>query len=414
MAELQSVAGLVVLFVIAWAIGEGRRRDAWRVALAGVGLQIALAFILLRAPLIADAVGAAGHAVMALEEATRAGTSLVFGYLGGGPPPFSEPYPGAGFILAFQALPIILVTSALTALLTHWRILPWIVKGFALVLERGFRLGGALGLACAANIFVGMTEAPLFVRPYLKNFSRSELFVLMTTGMATIAGTVFVIFASILSPVLPDAAGHLLVASVISAPAAIAVALLMVPPGEPSTAGRILPPRETASAMEALVSGTRQGLRMLLNIAAMLIVLVALVHLVNAILGLLPDVAGSAVSLQRALGALLMPVCWLMGVPWSECAEAGRLLATKIVLNEFVAYLDMAALPAEALSERSRLILLYALCGFANFGSVGIMVGGLSVIVPERRADVLELGMKSIVAGTLATCSTGCVIGILG
>ncbi|MBC6439266.1 MAG: nucleoside:proton symporter [Rhodospirillales bacterium] len=414
MAEIQSAAGLVVLFALAWVISEKRRRDAWRIAAAGIGLQIVVALILLKVPVITDIVGAINGFVRALEDATKAGTSLVFGYLGGGDLPFDEPYPGAALVLAFRALPIILLVSALSALLTHWRILPWIVKAISRVLERSFRIGGAVSLASAANIFIGMVEAPLFVRPYLAKFSRGELFVLMVTGMATIAGTVFVIYASILGPVIPDAASNLLVASVVSVPAAISIALVMVPTDGAATVGVELPPRDTGSAMEAIVAGTEQGLRVLLGIVSMLVVFVALVHLVNMGLGLLPDVAGSAITLQRMLGTLLMPICWLMGIPWAECAEAGRLLATRIVLNEFIAYLDLAGLADGALSERSRLIMTYALCGFANFGSLGIMIGGLAVVVPERKADLLDLGLKSIVAGSLATCCTGCIIGILG
>ena len=414
MPELQSAFGLVMLLALAWAVGEERRRGAWRIALAGVGLQFALALILLKVPPIADIVASLGHVVTAMEQATRQGTSLVFGYLGGGALPFAESRPGAAFVFAFQALPIVIVTSALTALLTHWRILPWIVKAIGVVLERGFRIGGALGLASAANIFVGMVEAPLFVRPYLKDFSRSELFVLMTVGMATIAGTVFVLYAGILAPVLPNAAGQLLVASVISAPAAIAIALLMVPAKGPPPASGRLPPRETSSAMEALVVGTRQGLNMLFLIVAMLIALVALVHLVNGMLDLLPNIAGEAITLQRILALIMTPVCWLMGIPWPECWQAGQLMATKIVLNELVSYLDLARLPEGALGERSRLILVYAMCGFANFGGLGIMVGGLTVLMPERRTEILALAWKSLAAGVLATCCTGCVIGILG
>lgn len=414
MPELQSAFGLVVLLLLAWAAGEKRRLDAWRIALVGVGLQIALALILLRVPLIADGVASAGQVVAAMERATRAGTSMVFGYIGGGALPFAESRPGAAFVLAFQALPIVIVTSTLTALLTHWRILPWIVRAIGVLLERGFRIGGALGLASAANIFVGMVEAPLFIRPYLRDFSRSELFVLMTTGMATIAGTVFVLYAGILAPVLPNAAGQLLVASVISAPAAIAIALLMVPADGPPTLGRRLPPRETSSAMEALVVGTRQGLNMLFLIVALLISLVALVHLANGLLDLLPDVAGESITLQRILALVMTPICWLMGIPWAECWEAGQLMATKIVLNELVSYLDLARLPEDALSDRSRLILVYAMCGFANFGGLGIMVGGLTVLMPDRRNEILRLAWKSLAAGVLATCCTGCVIGILG
>ncbi len=415
MPELQSALGLVVLLVLAWAMGEKRRLEAWKIALASIALQLVLALVFLKVPLIADMVASLGHVVTSMEMATRQGTSMVFGYLGGGPLPFAEIQASATFILAFQVLPIVLVTSALTSLLTHWRILPWIVKIMGFVLERSFRIGGAIGLASAANIFIGMTEAPLFVRPYLKYFSRSELFVLMTTGMATIAGSVFVLYAGILTSVLPNATGQLLIASVISAPAAIAIALLMVPvnDGESLQLRSHLPLRETSSAMEALSVGTQQGLNMVLLIIAMLISLVALVHLANDLLGLLPHVAGGAITLQRILGLVMIPLCWLMGIPWAECAEAGRLMATKVVLNELVSYAELAQLPEGSLGERSRLILVYAMCGFANFGGLGIMVGGLTVLIPERRKEILGLAWKSLVAGLLATCCTGCVIGIL-
>ena len=413
MLQLQSALGLGVLLLLAWGLGEERRRGAWRIALTGVALQLALAALMLKAPVVATAIGAVGGLVAALEAATAAGTSLVFGYLGGGPLPFEERAPGASFILAFRALPVILVVGALSALLTHWGILPLVVRGLGWLLERSFRLGGAVALASAANIFIGMVEAPLFVRDYLARLSRSELFVLMATGMSTIAGTVFVLYSIILEPALPGAAAQLLIASVISAPAAVTVALLMVPPDRPPLEGGVELPRESDGAMEAVVRGTERGLKVFLSVIATLIVAVALVHLGNAVLGLLPDLAGEPVTLQRIFSWPLAPVAWLLGIPWSEAPGAADLLATKIVINEFVAYLDLAGLPPEALSPRSRLLLVYALCGFANFGSLGIMIGGLCAMAPERRAEIVALGMKSVVAGVLATCVTACVVGVL-
>ena len=364
-------------------------------------------------PGITDAIATVNRLVSALDAASAAGTSLVFGYLGGGPLPFKESFPGAAFVLAFRALPIILVVSALAAVLTHWRILPLVVRGFGLLLERSFRIGGPTGLASAANVLVGMIEAPLLVRPYLSRMSRSELFVLMTVGMATIAGTVYVLYSIILTPAMPDAASQLLIASVISAPAAVTVALLMVPQEGPPTEGRLEIPRESASAMDAVVRGAEQGVRVLVAVVALLIVFVALVHLVNAGLALLPDLAGGPITLQRILSWPLIPVAWLMGVPWEEASAAARLLASKVVLNELVAYLELAKLPEETFSARSRLIVVYALCGFANLGSLGIMIGGLSTLVPDRRSEIVALGAKSVVAGFLATCLTGAVIGVL-
>jgi len=305
--------------------------------------------------------------------------------------------------------------SVLTTLLFYWRIMPPIVRAFSWALERTMGVGGAVGLSTAANIFLGMVEAPLFIRPYLAQMSRSELFVVMTGGMAGVAGTVFVIYATILGPTIPDAAGHIIVASVLGAPAAVLISQMMVPDTDKRRTFGDLDTEENIaeSTMDAIVKGTVAGLELLLNVVAMLIVFLALVHLVDGGLGLLPDIAGGPVSLERILGLIMAPVCWLMGVPWSEAVTAGSLMGFKTILNEFIAYLQMAALPDGALSPRSRLIMLYAMCGFANFGSVGIMVAGLTTMAPTRRADILSLGMKSIVSGTLATCLLGAIVGAL-
>jgi CNT family concentrative nucleoside transporter len=413
MQSLQSAFGLLVFLAIAWAISENRRAASMRVAVVGIAAQLILAALLLKLPPLEAALAALNDLVLILQKATEAGASFVFGYLGGGPLPFEETQPGASFVLAFRALPLIIVVSALTAVLTYWRILPWIVRGFAVVLEKTLGVGGAVGLGTAANVFVGMVEAPLFIRPYLAALSRSELFVIMVSGMATIAGTVLVLYATVIGPVIPNAVGHLLTASLISAPAAITIALLMIPQPTTSTAGALVPDRGASSTMDAITRGTRSGLELFLIVIAMLLVLVALVFLVNAVLALLPEVGGEPISLERLLGYAMAPVCWLMGVPWSEAPSAGALMGVKTILNEFLAYLRLAALPPGTLSERSEIIMTYAMCGFANFGSLGILIGGLSTMVPERRDEVVGLGMRSIVAGTLATCCTGAVVGIL-
>lgn len=410
---LQSAFGLIVLTGLAWAISEDRRAGGLKVAVAGIVVQLVLALLLLKLPALKQVFSALNDMVLTLQAATEAGTAFVFGYLGGGPQPFEEKQPGASFILAFRALPLVIVISALSALLVYWRILPWIVRGFSALLQKTLGVGGAVGLGTAANIFVGMVEAPLFIRPYVRHLSRSELFMVMCAGMATIAGTVLILYATILRDTLPDAVGHLLVASVISAPAAITIGKLMVPQTTEPTAGDIVGASEAKSAMDAITQGTLTGLQLFLNIIAMLIVLVALVHLVNAIFGLLPAVGGTPITLQRLLGYVMAPVTWLMGVPWSEAHTAGALMGTKTILNEFLAYLQFTKLPEEALNDRSRLIMSYALCGFANFGSLGIMIGGLATMVPERREEIVSLGLKSIVGGTLATCCTGAVVGIL-
>jgi CNT family concentrative nucleoside transporter len=310
----------------------------------------------------------------------------------------------------------VLVISALSSLLFYWRVLPWVVRLFARLLERTMGVGGAVGLSAAANVFVGMVEAPLFVRPYIARMSRSELFVMMSCGMATIAGTVMVLYAGFIGRVVPGALGHILVASVIATPAAIAVALLMVPPAphEPATGGTAadLEPSAATSSMDAITRGTLDGAALLVNIVAMLLVLVALVHLANAILGLAPEVGGATVTLQRLLGLAMAPLAWLAGVPWAEAPAAGQLLGTKTILNELLAYLDLAK-SGDTLSPRSRLIMTYALCGFANLGSLGIMIGGLATMAPERRGEIVALGARTLVSGTLATLIAGATVGIL-
>jgi concentrative nucleoside transporter, CNT family len=412
---LQSAFGVLVLLALTFAISEQRSAVSWRNALVGLGVTVTLAVLCLKVAPIRSIFAAANAPVEAIAAATSAGTSFVFGYLGGAPLPFEPKVPGSEFILAFQVLPIILVMSVLTTLLFYWRILPPLVRGFSWLLEHTMRVGGAVGLATAANIFVGMVEAPLFIRPYLARLSRSELFVVMTGGMASIAGTVLVLYATILSPVIPDAAGQLIIASVLSAPAAILVSQIMVPETNKVHTGAELAPLEpvAVSTMDAIVKGTTVGLQLLLNIIAMLIVLVALVHLVNAMLGLLPPIGDEAITLQRMLGYVMAPVCWLMGLPWEEAVTGGELMGIKTILNELIAYVRLAELPQEALSERSRVIMLYALCGFANFGSLGILMAGLTTMVPERQSEIVALGPKSIVSGTLATCLTGAVVGTL-
>lgn len=413
MEQLQSAFGIVALIAIAWLLSENRRAVSWRHAALGLAVTVALAVVFLKIPPVRAAFAAANAAVESVAAATRAGTSFVFGYLGGGPLPFDLKTPGAEFVVAFQALPIVLVMSVLTSLLFYWRILPPIVRGFSWALERSLGVSGAVGLSTAANIFVGMVEAPLFIRPYLAKLSRGELFVVMTGGMAGIAGTVLVLYAQFLSATVPDAAGHFIIASVLGAPAAILFGQIMVPDSGTSGYGAPDIPPVATSTMDAIVKGTMAGLELLLSIIAMLIVFIALVHLANTILAVLPPVGGAPVTLQHALGAIMQPLCWLIGVPWAEAATAGALMGTKTVINEFVAYVEMSKLPVDALSERSRLIMLYALCGFANFGSLGIMIGGLLTMAPERRTDILTLGTKSLVSGTLSTLLLGAVVGAL-
>jgi concentrative nucleoside transporter, CNT family len=428
MLQLQSAFGVFALLGLAWALSENRRAVSLRQAAVGLLVTILTAVALIKLPIVAHAFGVINDAVGAISAASRAGTSFVFGYLGGGTLPFDLKAPGADFILAFQALPVVLVMSVLTTLLFYWHILPPVVRGMAWLLERTLGVGGAVGLSTAANIFLGMVEAPLFIRPYLAQLSRSELFLVMTGGMAGIAGTVLVLYATLLAPLIPDAAAHFVIASVLGAPAAILVSLIMVPEANGKHTGATLevppvaagepqvapdPALVASSTMDAIVKGTTAGLELLLNIVAMLMVLVALVYLANAVLGLLPDVGGSRISLQRMLGYAMAPVCWLMGLPWPQAVTAGSLMGVKTVLNELIAYVDLSKLGPDALDPRSRLIMLYAMCGFANFGSLGIMIGGLGTMAPQRRDEINSLGLKSIMSGTLTTCLMGAIVGVL-
>jgi len=410
---IQPLLGILVFLGIAWIISEERNKVKYTTILTGILVQFAIAGILLYIPIFKKIFIFLNNLVLSLEAATKAGTSFVFGYIGGGTPPFILQDPGSNFILAFQALPLVLVIGALSALLFHWKILPTVVKGFSFLLQKTMNIGGALGLGASTTIFLGMVEAPLVIKPYLKKMTRSELFSLMTVGMACIAGTVMVLYATILNNVISDPLGHILAASFIHVAAAITIARIMVPEAGAETAGNLLPQPAATSSMDAIVKGTLDGLQLLLNIIAMLVVMVALVHLANALIGLLPNVTGQPLTLQRILGFVMAPIVWLFGIPWPQAQTAGFLMGTKTVLNELLALLEMARLPTGALDDRSRLIMTYALCSFANFGSLGILIGGLGSLAPERREEVVNLGVKAIVAGTLATCMTGAVIGIL-
>ncbi len=350
-------------------------------------------------------------------DATEAGTSFVFGFLGGAPVPYEETIPGGTVTFAFRVLPMIIVVSALSAVLYHYQILPWAVRGFAWALARTLRISGAASFATAANVFVGMVEAPLMVRPYLARMNRADLFIVMVGGMATIAGTLFAVYTFMLEGIIEGAAGHLLTASIISAPAAIVIARIMSPPPEDADEddSRVELPRIYENGIDALTRGALDGLRLLAYIIGMLIVFLAIVALINIILGALPlpDSWGE-ISFQRLLGLALAPVAWALGATtWAEANTAGQLLGAKIVLNEFVAYIQMSQLPEGALRERTGVIMAYALCGFGNFGSVGIMIGGIGAVVPERRLEIARLGIRSIIAGSIATGMTGAIAGLL-
>ena len=409
---MQAILGIAVLIGAAWLLSEARSEVRWRVTFIGLVMQLVLAFLLLKVPLLSEGLLYINALVTAVENATRAGTTFVFGYLGGGEVPFGVDAEGALYIFAFRVLPQILVFSVLVALLWYWRILPVVVRGFGWVLRRSLGVGGAVGTAGAASVFLGMVEAPLVVRAYLGSMTRSEMFTLMTCGMATVAGSIMVLYASVLRDVIDGALGHVLVASVINVIGAVFISRIMIPVGEETESLDTADTLSYSSTMDAITRGTFDGLRLVANVGAMLIVLVSLVALANHALTAV-EVWGAPLTLERMMGWVFSPVAWLIGVPWAEAQVAGGLLGTKLVLNELVAYLQLAALDPSQLSDSTRLILTYAICGFANFGSLGIMLGGLSTLVPERRSELLNIGPKTLISGMIVTCNTGAIVGLI-
>lgn len=413
----QALFGIVAFVGIAIAFSEQRTLPGWRLLLAGIGLQFLFAFAVFNLGFLQQLLGLINNGVNAVVNATESGTLFVFGYLGGDPLnvdyPFAISEPGATVVLAFRILPLILMFTVLSAILWHYRVLPLIIRGFSFVLRRSLKVSGAVGLSSAANIFIGMVESPALIRPYIAVLTRSELFVVMSCGMATIAGSVMVFYSIILQGILPDPLGHIITASVISAPAAIMIALIMVPEKNAPTTDEVELGVEYKSLMDAITRGTYDGVRLMVSVGALLLVLVALVALLNSLFSLVPFPGDDALTLQRLFGYVFAPLTWLMGIPWAEAQTAGALMGTKTALNELLAFLALAELPAGSLSEKSTVIITYALCGFANFGSLGIMIAGLSGMCPERAAEIVEIAPKSLLSGTLATCMTGAIAGLL-
>jgi len=413
MGSLQSATGLAIL--VALCAFFSRNRMAIRPSLLAKGLllQIVFALLLLKMPTTQVLFEFLNQGLEVLQQSTMAGTNFVFGYLGGGELPYDETRPGASYILAFQTMPMLIVISVISALLVYWRILPLVMRGLSFLLEKTLGVGGAVGLAISSNAFLGMVESPLMIRPYLAKLTSSELFAVMMAGMATIAGTMLVIEAAVIGDVVPNAAGHLISASLITLPGIVYISHLLEPnTGQLTGSGKGID-RGGDSVIDVITKGTQMGLNLFLTVIAMILVIVSLVHLLNAILHLLPDVLGSPVSLERMLGYLLAPLTWLMGVPWSEAVQAGQLMGTKTILTEFIAYIRLGEVPDAELGARSRIIMTYALCGFANFVSLGIMLAGLVTMVPGRRDEIFGFGMKALVGGTVATCTSACLIGIL-
>jgi CNT family concentrative nucleoside transporter len=411
----RSLLAVVVILLICWLLSEQKRRFPWALMVGSLAVQAGLVALLFALPNTQPILSGITGAVDGLAAATAQGTKFVFGYLGGGDQPFVQQPQGGPppFLFGFQVLPLILVISALSAVLWHWGVLKWIIRGFGFVFEKSMGLGGASATAVAANIFMGMVESPIVIKAYLEKLTRSEIFLMMVVGLGTVAGSTMVAYALMLAPTLPNAGGHVLVASIISAPAAILLARVMIPekPGEGAASADYTATLKYESTMDAIAKGVDDGVFVCVKVAATLIVFIAFVAMANGLLGLAPPIDASPLTLERALGWVFAPLAWLIGVPWDEAQKAGYLLGVKMFLTEFVAYIQLGAVPATEISERTRMILTYALCGFANVGSVGIMVGGMTALFPpERRSEILALAWRALLPGFLTTCLTAAIV----
>jgi CNT family concentrative nucleoside transporter len=413
----QSLVGVFVTMGICWALSERRRAFPWKLAVGAIAAQAALVLLLFGLPSARGVLAGAGQVVDGLSGSTQAGVAFVFGFLAGGDgQPYAVTNGGALFVFAFRVLPVILVICALSALLWHWRVLKWLIQGFGAIFQRTMGLRGPPALATAATIFMGQVEGPIFIRSYLPTLSRSELFLLLAVGMSCVSGSTMVAYATILKGVLPNAAAHVLTASVISAPAGVLLARILVPrDAEAETAGEAELGREAVyeSSIDALIKGIGVGLDICLKVGATLIVFVALVAMVDGILGLFAPVGSAPLSLERIFGFIFSPLAWCIGVPWKEAQAAGSLLGAKLMLTEFTAFFDLAKMGPNVVSDRTRVLMTYALCGFANIASVGINVAGYSILAPTRQKEVMGMVWKAMLAGFLATCMTASVVGVL-
>ena len=416
MVYLQPFIGFFVLLVLGAIFSTNVKKIKIRYLINAILIQFALAFLLLKWTVITDFFEILSRGVLALTSATDSGVAFVFGYLATGAPgaPFEVINPGGTFIFAFGGLVLVIVVSAFSALLWHWRVIPLIVNGLSYLFKKPLNVGGPVGLSATANVFLGQVEAPLLVRPYLATMTKHELLILMTVGMSTIAGSIMATLNLMLFDVYgASLIGHFLTASIISVPAAIMYANMMIPSEEKTDFPSDHDEKMYRSSIDAITEGTRSGLDIFLNIMALLIVVLSLVALVNMSLAELPHFNGQALSLERMAGWIFAPLAWCMGIPWHESQLAGELLGIKTMTNEFIAYIRLAEIDASLLSERTRLIMLYALCGFANLSSVGIVISGMGAMAPGRKDDLIAVSGRALVAAVLASCMTGFIVGIL-
>lgn len=409
----RSLIAVAIILLVCWLLSEDRKRFPFVLTAIALGLQVGLALLFFGAQNAQEALTGLTAATDTLASASDVGVQFVFGYLGGGESPYVLSGEASPFIFAFRVLPVIVVLAALSALLWHWRILAWITRLFGFLFARMLRMSGALALATAANVFTGAIEAPLIVRPYLERMSRSELFVLIVVGLATTGSGAMVAYAIMLGPVLPNAAAHVLLASIISVPAGVLLARIMIPENEGWQASDGDSALEFSTTMDAVTHGVRDGVIVVVQLAASIVVFVAFVAIANNFLGLMPSLGGQPVTLQRLAGFVFTPVAFLVGIPWNEAHSAGNVLGTKFFLSEFVALAEMGAAPAGEMTERTRMILIYAVCSFASIVSIGVISGGLAALAPSRYAEILSLAWKALLPGFMATLMTAAIIAAL-
>ena len=407
---LHIFVGFIGLVAIAIPFSNNYKIINYRYIFYGIISQLFLAAIILKLPFVINFFELLGNGVTILQNATVEGAGFVFGY-----PPSDDAsvYRSLLETFAFGVLPYIIVMSCISAILWHWGILPFIVNIISKACQKLFNIGGPVGLGAAANVFIGQVEAPLLIKPYINKLSNKELLILMTAGMATVAGSVMVALISILEVQFENVnlIQHFLTASILSVPAAIMYANIMIPSNEITDSNDESAPKVYSSTMDAITSGTTQGSNIAVSVGTILIAVIALVYIVNAFLGTVGGYFGLNLSIELLLGYIFAPITWLMGIPWNEAVIAGELLGLKTTLNEFVAYPALANLEQGLLSERSKLITFYSLCGFANFSSVGILISGIGAMVPERKNDLIEVSFKALVAASFASCMTGLVVG---
>ncbi|MYD46175.1 MAG: nucleoside:proton symporter [Gammaproteobacteria bacterium] len=408
---MQALLGILLVISIAWLLSESKGQVRWLPVVVTLGVQIALAAILVQLPVVSTGLSYLNVIVGAITDATGQGTAFVFSYLGGDELPFALTVESPPFIFATQLLPQIIVFAVLVALLWYWRVLPLIIKGLSWVLQRSLRIGGAVAVAAAASVFVGMVEAPMMIRSYLKTITRSEFFVVITCGMATVAGSMMILYVTVVGDVLTDTIAHVVTASLLNVLGGILIARIMIPDDHVTGEADIEDAFQYQSSFDALTRGAMDGTKIVINIIAMLIVLISLVALINHVLSFWV-IGGSPITLERIASWLFRPLTWCMGLSWTDSAIGSELMGVKLMINELVAFQQLGQ-EGIWLSTRSSLIMTYALCGFTNLGSVGILVGGVSALVPERREDLLSLAPRTLVSGTLVAFLTGSIVGIV-